>query len=205
VHALCLGILLLGGLAELFGGQSLVTDALNRQSNLTGRTDIWAALIPAAPNALLGAGFESFWISPSVRIFQNALLLQGWWEPEGLNEAHNGYLEVYLNLGWVGVGLISAILLNGYRRAVAAFRVNWSVGGLMLAYIVSAAVYSITEAGFRMLDLSWIFLLLAVFSASGVTEGFFGRMAPKVLASNGGKRMETTPAYSELALWRLDH
>ena len=27
--------------------------------------------------------------------------------PKFLNEAHNGYIEVYLNLGWVGVSLIS--------------------------------------------------------------------------------------------------
>ena len=26
---------------------------------------------------------------------------------QDLNEAHNGYIEVYLELGWVGVGLIA--------------------------------------------------------------------------------------------------
>jgi hypothetical protein len=36
----------------------------------------------------------------------------------------------------------------------------------MLGYIVTAAFYSITEAGFRMLDAIWIFFLLAV-AASG--------------------------------------
>ncbi len=36
------------------------------------------------------------------------------------NEAHNGYIEVYLNLGWLGLGLIALILGQGYRRAVRA-------------------------------------------------------------------------------------
>ena len=32
----------------------------------------------------------------------------------------------------------------------------------MLAYVSAAAIYSVTEAGFRLLDVIWIFLLLAV-------------------------------------------
>ena len=79
-----------------------------------------------------------------------------------VNEAHDGYLEVYLNLGWVGVGLISFVLISGYQRAVAAFSRDPAVGSLMLAYVATAAVYSVTEAGFRMLDPIWIFLLFAV-------------------------------------------
>jgi O-antigen ligase len=117
----------------------------------------------------------------------------GWWQGgEGLNEAHDGYIEVYLNLGWIGVCLISLVLISGYRRAVAAFRLNPSIGGLMLAYIIAAAVYSITEAGFRMLDPVWIFLLLAVVSASGIVAGLPGTRAPKILASGRGTTSGTT-------------
>jgi O-antigen ligase len=86
------------------------------------------------------------------------------------NEAHNGYIEVYLNLGWVGVGLIGLLLINGYFRAVAAFRRDRGIGGLMLAFVATAAVYSVTEAGFRMLDPIWIFLLMAVVATGGVTS-----------------------------------
>lgn len=196
VHALCLGIVLAGGMILLFGGESVATGALGRKSNFSGRTEIWAAVIPAAPNPIVGAGFESFWISPCVHKVWSALA--GWWHPEDLNEAHNGYIEVYLNLGWIGVCLISLILISGYRLAVAAFRLNRSVGGLMLGYIVAAAVYSITEAGFRMLDPMWIFLLLAVVSASGVVTGIFVDEAPRSLASRGRTVTKTT-AISEPA------
>jgi exopolysaccharide production protein ExoQ len=195
VHILCLALVLSGGLTMLFGGESVATSALGRNSNLTGRTEIWAAVIPAVPNPIIGAGFESFWISPCVQNVWRALV--GWWDPRGLNEAHDGYIEVYLNLGWIGVCLISLILISGYSRAVAAFRLNPSIGGLMLAYIIPAAVYSITEAGFRMLDPIWIFLLLAVFSASGVTAGLFGK-GPKILPSRGGTASRT-PANNKRA------
>lgn len=169
VHALCLSFILVAGCTLLLGGGADLVHAMGRKSNLSGRTVIWAAVIPAAPNALVGAGFEDFWISPDVVKFQQALV--GWWHPEELNEAHNGYIEVYLNLGCVGVALILTVLINGYAHAAKVLRMNPSVGGLLLASIVVATVYSITEAGFRMLDLIWIFLLIATVSANSVAAG----------------------------------
>lgn len=180
VHVLCLLVLLTGGLTLFFGGGAGVASAMGRDSNFSGRTDIWAALIKAAPNAVVGAGFESFWISPNVLKFQHTLTAEGWWHPEGLNEAHDGYLEVFLNLGLMGVGLILWILIRGYRRALAAFRRNPSLGGLMLAYIIPAVFYNFTEAGFRMVYLMWIFLLLAIISAMGIAAGIFGSEMPVI-------------------------
>jgi exopolysaccharide production protein ExoQ len=170
VNALCLGIVLAGVLMMLFGGESIVTSALGRQENLSGRTDIWAASIAAADNPVIGTGFESFW---NVNVEKVARGLPGYWEIHNLVSAHNGYLEVYLDLGCVGVCLIALILISGYRHAIKAFQSDPGLGSLMLAYIAASTIYSITEAGFRVLGASWIFLLLAVVSASGVVEGLF--------------------------------
>jgi O-antigen ligase len=170
----------------IYGGQAEVAHALGRQANLSGRTEIWAKLIPTVPNAFVGAGFESYWISPNAKSFWASMT--GWWHPELLvTEAHNGYIEVFLNLGWVGVCLMTAILVSGYARAIKGFRRNPSVGALMLAYIIASAAYSFTEAGFRMLDPVWIFLLLAVVASTGLVSGFFPGKAPKILASPGGR------------------
>ena len=163
VHLLVLALLLAAGFSMLLGGTAVIANALGRDSHLTGRTDIWAAVIPMVRNPLVGAGFESFWLSPRVlgrlwELFPNLLL----------NEAHNGYIEVYLELGWVGVVLIGLILLDGYRRSVKAFRREPAFGGLLVAYVLSATIYSITEAGFRMMDPIWIFFLLAVIEASSI-------------------------------------
>jgi hypothetical protein len=89
-------------------------------------------------------------------------------------------------LGWIGVSLVALILISGYRRAVKAFRSDPEFGGLMLAYIVTATFYSLTEAGFRFLAPMWIFLLLAVVGASGVNAGLFRGKASKALASRRG-------------------
>jgi exopolysaccharide production protein ExoQ len=183
LHLLCLTIFLTGACLLLFGGGSDVAHALGRKSNFSGRTDIWAALMPAASNPIVGAGFENYWISPDVLKFQHTLRDEGWWHPEDLNEAHDGYLEVYLNLGIVGVGLIVWILISGYKSAVSAFRRSPSLTGLLLAYIVPMAFYNITEAGFRMLDLVWTFLLLAIISANGIDSGALRIEEPRIARS----------------------
>jgi hypothetical protein len=86
----------------------------------------------------------------------------------------------------VGVCLIALILISGYLHATKAFRRDPELGSLILAYIVTSAFYSITEAGFRVLAPEWIFLLLAVVSASGVASGLVGGNAAKNLASRVG-------------------
>jgi O-antigen ligase len=179
VHWLVLSLTLIASLM-LFGAAASVTRALGRNATLTGRTDIWANIIPLASNPWVGAGFESFWLSP--RVHQRLLEV---FPGLPLNEAHNGYLEVYLNLGWMGVSLIALILIDGYRRAVKAFRREPVLGSLLLAYVFTATTYNITEAGFRMLHPFWVFFLLAVIGASSFTAGVPVGASPPVDASPG--------------------
>jgi exopolysaccharide production protein ExoQ len=179
VHSLIFALVLLGGLIKVTGADTAVFHALGRKADLTGRaSDIWPLLIPMAPNALIGAGFESFWLGPR--------LLKVWAAFPNLyvDEAHNGYIEVYLNLGAIGVGLISLIIIHGYRRSVAAFRNDPGLAGLALAYVLSAAMYSYTEAGFRMLDSAWAFLLLAVVGAGQISKGGSRKLQPNSSASD---------------------
>jgi len=193
VHALCMGIILVGAVTLLFGGESIVTGALGRRADL-GRMDIWKASIAAADNPVFGTGFESFW---NTNVEKVALGLRNYWGPtvHNLVSAHNGYIEVYLDLGWVGVCLIALILISGYRHAVSCFRRDPQFGGLLLTYIATCAFYSITEVGFRVLTPSWIFLLLAVVSASGFSAGLIGGKKSSLAAS----RMHTASRTSAMS------
>lgn len=182
LHILVMLLVMIAGLIVVLGGETSAAHALGRNSNLTGRTDIWAAVIPMAPNPLLGAGFESFWLIPSVKL-RLAEIFQGLI----LNEAHNGYIEVYLNLGWVGLGLMGVILIDGYRRSVRAFRRDPTIGCLLVAYVLTALTYNVTEAGFRMMHPNWIFFLLAVIEASSVAASV---SAPSSLARGAGSGPE---------------
>ena len=178
MHALVLSAALLAVLIQITGANAIVLQILGRKPDLTGRADyIWPTVIPMNPNALLGAGFESFWMGSR---------LQYMWDKFPhlyLNEAHNGYIEMYLNLGLIGEALLIVILIDGYRKCVAAFRTDPSAGSLMLAYTLMAAMYSVTEAGFRMLDTSWSFLLLAIFGATRIAQLSTENPQPDILPS----------------------
>jgi hypothetical protein len=145
------------------GGAPL--EAIGKDPTLTGRTDIWHLVLSLSGNPLLGTGFESFWLpGPRVDKIWNAY----WWHP---NEAHNGYIEVYLNLGWIGVTLLAVLIVTGYRKVMLGLRRDPDIGRLWLAYFVVCVVYSLTEAGFRMLDPVWITFLLTTMAVPGSFAG----------------------------------
>src|SRR6185503_658307 len=95
-------------------GYTYVVEALGRNTTLTGRTDIWGDLFRMDVNPWLGTGFESFWLGPRAEYLANKY----YFHP---NQAHNGYIEMYVNLGWIGVGFLALFILSGYRRIVEAY------------------------------------------------------------------------------------
>jgi len=133
-------------LAEaLFGVHEYVINALGKDSTLTGRTDIWNALLKTPINPVLGTGFESFWLGERVQRL-NALFPGG---ELRLNEAHNGYLETYLNLGYVGLAITLGLIIATYAKARQALIHDFNFGRFRLAYLVAIIIYNWTEAAFR--------------------------------------------------------
>lgn len=130
---------------------------LGRDPSLTGRTEIWAEVISLVDNPVLGTGFESFWLGRRLE----EMWSRHWWHP---NEAHNGYLEVYLNLGWAGITLLGIVMLTAYRNAIRMMRSDPQAAALRLAYFMVAIIYSFTEAGFRMMHPVWICFVLSAFA-----------------------------------------
>ena len=155
IHLLVAAVLAVSFSALFLNLGSGLVENLGRDATLTGRTELWKQLFKMIVNPMFGAGFESFWLGQRLRTLWDTFP----WRP---NEAHNGYLEVLLNLGWAGLTLLGYIMLRGYRIAVKAVGSHFRAGNLRLAFFVAAAAYSFTEAGFRQLDPIWIAALLAV-------------------------------------------
>lgn len=158
INLLAAAIVGLSLFAVFFDSSGNLVQNIGRNSTLTGRTDIWDAVLPFAGNPLIGTGYESFWLGPRLEKF---------WSVQdgaffGLQEAHNGYLELYLNLGWIGIVLIAVLIVVSYPRVLATYRNDPHSGSLGLAFFVSEVIYNYTEAGFRMMFPLWIFFLLAV-------------------------------------------
>ncbi len=141
---------------------SYLVEMMGRDPTLTGRIELWRRVLAMTPNAFFGAGFESFWLPPRLNYLWNIY----WWHP---NEAHNGYIEVYINLGWIGLVLLALVLLTGYRKVVGAVRRNPEEGGLCLGYFFVGLVYNFTESAVRIMHPVWIFFLLATIAASTVS------------------------------------
>jgi O-antigen ligase len=154
IHFLVAALIALPLVALFLPGTNMV-QSLGRDATLTGRTAIWNAAISVAKYPLIGAGFESFWTGERLRTIWRLIN-----EP-GIQEAHDGYLEVYLNLGWIGVTLLAILLARGYRNVIRAFRRDWEGSSIRLAFFVVGVVFSLTEAGFRMMSLVWIFFLFS--------------------------------------------
>jgi exopolysaccharide production protein ExoQ len=162
VHLLVILMLTVSFSIVFVGASPELLKAMGRNPTLTDRTDVWAMVLGLVRDPVFGTGFESFWLGPRLQ----TMWARYWWHPA---QAHNGYLEVYLNLGWIGLALLAAVLLNGYKRIFGAWRSKDVTGGLRLAYFYAGLVFNFTEAAFfRMQAPAWLFFLLAIVSVPAV-------------------------------------
>jgi O-antigen ligase len=149
--SLCVFLLIPGLFMSQSGG---LVEAMGRDSTLTGRTALWSQLLRVQVDPLFGTGFESFWLGHRVERLWSIY----WWHP---NQAHNGYLEIFLNLGWTGILLFGAVAAWGSRNIAAAFCRDPELGRIRLVFFVVAIVYNFTEAAFKGIHLVGIVFLLA--------------------------------------------
>ena len=130
-----------------------ISEAVGRDPTLTDRTLIWSAVLSTNTNPLFGTGFESFWLGPR--------LPSVWAQVGAINEAHNGYLEVYLSLGFFGLSLVVGFLIASYRTIYRRFRTSSNLGSLSLALWTILLFYNVTESAlFKASQLMWVVFLL---------------------------------------------
>jgi hypothetical protein len=132
-----------------------VIHLLGRKQNLTGRTQIWALVRSMVVSPWLGAGYQDFWMGRR---------LQTIWSKIGMDivQAHDGYLEQYLELGYIGVGFIICIIIAGLVKARRLMDSYYAAGALTLCLIIVATLYNYTEASFAAINNIWFLLVLAV-------------------------------------------
>jgi O-antigen ligase len=136
------------------GLDEMLISRLGRDATYTGRTTIWAAVRSVYIDPLLGAGYDSFWLGDR--------LYHIWVTAGYVNQAHNGYLEVYLNLGLIGVFLLVGLLISSYVRICRRLTQPQNFGSLALAMWTLALFYNMTEASFKPVFLCLSFLWGAI-------------------------------------------
>lgn len=158
--ALCIYMILQFG----FGINGEIAGMVGRNSNLTGRTDLWKFLLTMPANRMLGTGYESFWLGNRLaRVWQA-------FPGSGINEAHNGYLEVLLSLGLIGLGLLGVFLIASFRSISKKLSHQPGIASFNLACWTILLFYNVTEAAFKTHPMWLIFLVGAISVPERVTD-----------------------------------
>ncbi|MGD0050573.1 MAG: O-antigen ligase family protein [Vulcanimicrobiaceae bacterium] len=149
----------------LFAGVAFATDGtqnpvlaiLGRNATLTGRLEIWTHVVQAiAAHPLLGYGYDVFW-APGGSFLQFNPGTAGW-RPF---HAHDGYLELALDLGLVGLAMMLVVLAQATRAAwrfvVRRYTFDRACPLAALAFFVTLNVSEAYIAKYN--DFDWIIFL----------------------------------------------
>ena len=120
---------------------SSIMEMFGRDATLTGRAPLWGLLLEiVAEQPFTGYGYGAFWLAHNPLVIR-VIAVSGWYVPE----AHNGYIDVMLQVGVPGLILALAMLFGTIRAALAAMaeRVDWaSFAGI---FVIIATVSNLVE------------------------------------------------------------
>jgi O-antigen ligase len=142
----------------------VITYAVDKDPTLTGRTDLWRySLTDIADRPWLGFGYEAFWTQSSEPA---RLIREAQWETAP--HAHNGYIDMALYIGILGLGVYVALFYTYCRKAIRYLRAasthsyRWPT-----LYLFWVLAYQFTESGIVARNtLSWILFCALGFSLS---------------------------------------
>ncbi len=133
---LLMAFITFGASAPFLGGSNVATFStlLGRDNTLTGRTDIWASVLPVMERQpLLGCGFGSFWTDARRSLYE-------------IPTAHNGYLDILLELGAVGLAFYVVWLLSCAHLLHSALRKEYAWGSFAICFLLMSTLYNATES-----------------------------------------------------------
>ena len=147
------GALILAGLALVFRGPIL--GLLGRSDDLTNRLDIWAAVVDlAGQRPAVGWGWIGYW-APWIEPFDDLVVIKG----VTYLQAHNAWLDVYLQLGVVGLVVIGLLVASTLVRTWT-FAID-RVGAVALAptaLLTALLVQSLAESRL-LIEIGWALLV----------------------------------------------
>lgn len=136
-------------------GTDIILESLGEDATLTGRTAVWLNALALTGNSLIGAGYQGFWIGRLGDMMQASYVFH-------INQAHNGYIQTYLDGGWIGVLLLAVFLVSSLARLRdQLLKRRDTVTLLYFPLMIVVVLYNISEAMFNNLSLMWMIALLA--------------------------------------------
>jgi exopolysaccharide production protein ExoQ len=166
IAIICYGLAvmkLVPGLDSLIGA---ATSTVGKDATFTGRTPIWE-LVKAniALHPLFGTGYGAFWVgpfdtSPSYEFVRRLYFYPG--------EAHNGYLDIVLDLGYVGLVLLGGFIVRYFVLSIRLLQIDRSQALLYLSLILYFLLANLTESSWLAVGANpnWLMVSLAVAAMS---------------------------------------
>jgi exopolysaccharide production protein ExoQ len=139
-----------------------VFELFGRDSTLTGRTDVWDLIWDEIQNRIfLGYGYQAFWVDPAGPATRVWLELK-WNSPE----VHNGYLELWLGLGLIGLLAVVTSLVTNLTLAWKASRGPDRLGSYWaILYLTFFISYNLSESlVLEQNDIFWVLYVAIVVS-----------------------------------------
>ncbi|HZH27901.1 MAG TPA: O-antigen ligase family protein [Azospirillaceae bacterium] len=161
----------------LAGFAGLTTDKLLEivfgDTTFTGRTDIWAfAWERFLTRPILGHGFNGFWGAGDVSL----AALNGSGFVVMVLQAHNGYLDILIETGIVGLCALAALVVVSFSRYRVTFRADPWVRSFTLNVMLLFLLHNLFESSaFRRYSILWVMFLVAVFM---VTQAYIHARRP---------------------------
>jgi O-antigen ligase len=152
-----------------FGEFAASVGSLNRlvmpDPSFTGRFDIWRYGIEmAAHRPFSGYGYEAFWRTPTTLTGESHQELS--WEVEQIIHGHNGYLDVLLTQGMIGLAIVIVVFLlkpvADYHRATRDQESRPLASMFLMIWMFISLGQCLEVYYFRRADPVWFALLIAV-------------------------------------------
>ena len=131
-------------------------DLLGRSPDASGRFYIWGEVLNLIwEKPLEGWGWISYWV-PGVEPFEGLIVIN----KVPMYQAHNAFLDIWLQLGIAGLVLLVWLMMQGFNRlwAVAVRHTNPLYLFPLFGFLVIAA-QSLTESRL-LIEISWVLLVL---------------------------------------------
>ena len=138
-----------------------ITALSGKDSTFTARTQIWEIIrahIDLSP--WIGSGYGGYWVGPTPTSPSFIFLRTMYFYP---NEAHNGYLDVLNDLGFIGLILLLGYLITYIRQALRLLRSNYAQAALYLALIFQQLLTNLSESHWLFIGHDFIILTMATF------------------------------------------
>ncbi|MUG96871.1 O-antigen ligase family protein [Scytonema sp. UIC 10036] len=147
----------------LFDNLDFVASLVGRELTLTGRTDIWNAMLDLIwERPWFGYGLNAVW-----RDWDNEATAYLWrtlgWE---CTYGHNGFMDLWIELGLFGVFCFLVSYITIYLRAVKWLQITKTIEGLWpLMYLTFLLIYNISESTLLATNsIFWILYVSTTFS-----------------------------------------